>query len=184
MDQVNLLDWYHSIPPVTRVLFTASMAITAACALDMLSPFSLYYNYSLIWERGEVRKHTVHGIYQTLVPFGVRSTRQALAPCVVFRLRNAAETRPTPRPRRCGASSQTSSSMAASASTTFSTCTSVSFSARVVFWLRGVHALSPAHVTQCEPPSARPIPRCKACHMAPPFTPSQSQCTLRKCPGT
>ena len=58
MEGVNLLDWYYNIPPVTRAMFTVSFAITAGCALDFLSPFSLYYNYSLIWNKGEVRGAT------------------------------------------------------------------------------------------------------------------------------
>lgn len=53
MGQLNILDWYWDLPPVTRSMFTASFALTAACALDFITPFTLYYNASLIWTRGE-----------------------------------------------------------------------------------------------------------------------------------
>ncbi len=51
---LNVLDWYWDLPPVTRSMFTASFILTAACALDVITPFTLYYNNSLIWSRGEV----------------------------------------------------------------------------------------------------------------------------------
>ena len=46
--------WYTEIPVVSRMYLTASVATTAACALDLVSPFSLYYNYSLIYHEGQI----------------------------------------------------------------------------------------------------------------------------------
>ena len=50
----DIWSWYHEIPVVSRMYLTASVATTAACALDLVSPFSLYYNYSLIYHEGQI----------------------------------------------------------------------------------------------------------------------------------
>ena len=42
------LEWYNDIPIVSRLYLTFSFVTTAACALDLVSPFSLYFNYKLI----------------------------------------------------------------------------------------------------------------------------------------
>jgi hypothetical protein len=46
--------WYREIPIVTRCYLTASVLTTVACFFDLVSPFSLYLNYRLIWEKYEV----------------------------------------------------------------------------------------------------------------------------------
>ena len=43
MNAGDPLEWYHEIPIVSRVYLTASFLTTAACALDLVSPFSLYF---------------------------------------------------------------------------------------------------------------------------------------------
>ena len=48
------LEWYFDIPVISRTYLTASFVTTAACALDLVSPFSLYYNYGLIWHKGQL----------------------------------------------------------------------------------------------------------------------------------
>jgi len=48
------LEWYFDIPVISRTYLTASFVTTAACALDLVSPFSLYYNFNLIFLNGEV----------------------------------------------------------------------------------------------------------------------------------
>lgn len=48
------LEWYLDIPIVSRTYLTASFVTTAACALELVSPFSLYYNFKLIFHEGEV----------------------------------------------------------------------------------------------------------------------------------
>jgi len=45
--------WYLEIPIVTRCYLTASVLTTAACYFDIVSPFSLYLNYRLIFEKYE-----------------------------------------------------------------------------------------------------------------------------------
>ena len=47
--------WYREIPIVTRCYLTVSVLTTVACFFDLLSPFSLYLNYRLIYEKYEVR---------------------------------------------------------------------------------------------------------------------------------
>mmetsp|Transcript_21040 Transcript_21040/g.41962 ORF Transcript_21040/g.41962 Transcript_21040/m.41962 type:complete len:223 (-) Transcript_21040:30-698(-) len=49
----GLLTWYHTIPPYTRGYFTLSLSLTLLTTLDVISPFSLYYNYNLIM-KGQV----------------------------------------------------------------------------------------------------------------------------------
>lgn len=48
------LEWYTEIPIVSRVYLTAAFLTTAACALDLVSPYSLYFNLKLIMQ-GQVR---------------------------------------------------------------------------------------------------------------------------------
>ena len=51
---VDPLNWYNDIPIVSKVYLTLSFITTAACALDLISPFSLYFNYKLIVTKGQV----------------------------------------------------------------------------------------------------------------------------------
>jgi Derlin-2/3 len=53
MAAVNLLDWYYDMPPVTRAYLTACTVSTVACALELLTPFQLYYNWHAIWRGGQ-----------------------------------------------------------------------------------------------------------------------------------
>mmetsp|Transcript_40722 Transcript_40722/g.82154 ORF Transcript_40722/g.82154 Transcript_40722/m.82154 type:complete len:229 (+) Transcript_40722:106-792(+) len=46
--------WYQDIPVVSRTYLTASFLTTAACALDLVSPFSLYFNFGLIFYKGQL----------------------------------------------------------------------------------------------------------------------------------
>ena len=45
----TLQDWYLEIPPVTRVYLTGSVLITVGCSLELISPFTLYFNVQLIF---------------------------------------------------------------------------------------------------------------------------------------
>eukprot|EP00939_MAST-03C_sp_MAST-3C-sp1_P001499 g1499.t1 len=54
MNAGDPFEWYTEIPIVSRVYLTLSFVTTAACALDLISPFSLYFNYKLIVEKGQV----------------------------------------------------------------------------------------------------------------------------------
>ncbi|KAK7242736.1 derlin [Aureococcus anophagefferens] len=55
MAAVDPWSWYTEIPVVSRVYLTASFVTTArACALDLVSPFALYYNFSLIFHKGQL----------------------------------------------------------------------------------------------------------------------------------
>jgi len=53
--------WYQDIPVVSRCYLTASFLTTAACAMDLVSPFSLYFNFGLIVYKGQVRSHSPLG---------------------------------------------------------------------------------------------------------------------------
>lgn len=45
---------YSDIPVVSRTYLTAAFLTTAACAMDLVSPFSLYFNFGLIFYKGQV----------------------------------------------------------------------------------------------------------------------------------
>ena len=49
LPRLTSLRRYRDIPIVSRTYLTASFLTTAACALDLVSPFSLYYNFGLIF---------------------------------------------------------------------------------------------------------------------------------------
>ena len=46
--------WYYELPTVTRWYLTLSVLTTAACFFDLVSPFTLYLNFRLIYEKYEV----------------------------------------------------------------------------------------------------------------------------------
>lgn len=48
------VEWFTEIPVVSRTYLALSFLTTAACALDLVSPFALYFNYKLIFQNGEV----------------------------------------------------------------------------------------------------------------------------------
>lgn len=50
----DMLGWYLEIPIVSRTYLTGAFLTTAACAIDVISPFSLYYNANLIFIKGQV----------------------------------------------------------------------------------------------------------------------------------
>lgn len=54
MDRVDPMDWYWSMPIVTRTYFTGCFVATVACALDVITPFHLYYNQHQIIHRGQL----------------------------------------------------------------------------------------------------------------------------------
>jgi Derlin-2/3 len=44
----SIEDWYNQIPVVTRVYLTLAVVTTLLCALEIVSPFSLYFNWNAI----------------------------------------------------------------------------------------------------------------------------------------
>jgi Der1-like family len=45
---------YNKIPPVSRFYLTGAFLTTAACAVDIISPLTLYFNYDLIVHQGQL----------------------------------------------------------------------------------------------------------------------------------
>ena len=45
---------YMDIPVISRLYFTGAFLTTAGCALDIISPFSLYFNFDLIFHQGQL----------------------------------------------------------------------------------------------------------------------------------
>lgn len=45
---------YMEIPVVSRVYLTGAFLTTAACAVDIISPFSLYFNWDLVFSQGQI----------------------------------------------------------------------------------------------------------------------------------
>lgn len=56
---------YMAVPPVTRTYATACVLTTIAVQLDILSPFQLYFNQSLIW-----RKYQIWRLFTNFTFFG------------------------------------------------------------------------------------------------------------------
>ena len=42
------------IPPISRLYLTGAFLTTAACAVDIISPFSLYFNWELVVGQGQI----------------------------------------------------------------------------------------------------------------------------------
>lgn len=51
---ITFEDWYNQIPIITRGYLTLAVATTLLCALDVVSPFSLYFNWTAIVNKYEV----------------------------------------------------------------------------------------------------------------------------------
>jgi Derlin-2/3 len=51
---VDLMSWYMEIPPVSRLYLTGAFLTTAGCALEVISPYTLFFNYDLVFEKGQV----------------------------------------------------------------------------------------------------------------------------------
>ena len=49
-----LLAEYFAMPPVTRAYTTACVLTTLAVQLDLLTPFDIYFNPVLVFERGQI----------------------------------------------------------------------------------------------------------------------------------
>mmetsp|Transcript_31121 Transcript_31121/g.69162 ORF Transcript_31121/g.69162 Transcript_31121/m.69162 type:complete len:250 (-) Transcript_31121:459-1208(-) len=51
---MSIEEWYKSLPIVTRTYVTLAFLTTAGCALEIITPFNVYYNANLIYKKGEV----------------------------------------------------------------------------------------------------------------------------------
>ncbi|KAG8470338.1 hypothetical protein KFE25_008759 [Diacronema lutheri] len=61
--------WFFDIPPVTRTYVTLCFATTCACALELLSPLSLYFNARAICTRMQLWRLVTNFLY--FGPFGL-----------------------------------------------------------------------------------------------------------------
>jgi hypothetical protein len=59
---------YMDIPVISRLYLTGAFLTTTACAVDLISPFSLYFNWNLIFSEGQVWR-----LITTYLFFGVFS---------------------------------------------------------------------------------------------------------------
>lgn len=64
----DLMAWYMEIPVISRLYMTSAFLTTAACAIDIISPFSLYFNFNLIFVQGQVWR-----LFTTFLFFGLFS---------------------------------------------------------------------------------------------------------------
>ncbi|KAK9819602.1 hypothetical protein WJX72_000162 [[Myrmecia] bisecta] len=51
---MSVEDWYKQLPIVTRTYVTLAFLTTAGCALEVVTPFNIYFNARLIFQKGEV----------------------------------------------------------------------------------------------------------------------------------
>jgi len=49
----SLEQWIKDFPVVTRTYVASALLTTAACALDLISPFSLYFSFTMVWQKGQ-----------------------------------------------------------------------------------------------------------------------------------
>lgn len=61
--------WYFDIPPVTRTYVTLCFATTTACALEIISPLTLYFNARAISTRMQLWRLATNFLY--FGPFGL-----------------------------------------------------------------------------------------------------------------
>jgi Derlin-2/3 len=47
-------EWFFAVPPITRSYVTGAIVVTASCSLDLVSPFSLYFNLRLVMVKLQV----------------------------------------------------------------------------------------------------------------------------------
>jgi len=47
-------EWYKALPVITRYYVTFCFLTTAGCALEVITPLNVYFNYKLILRKGEV----------------------------------------------------------------------------------------------------------------------------------
>eukprot|EP00798_Chlamydomonas_sp_ICE-L_P016495 gene16495-22722_t len=47
-------EWYRQLPIVTRTYVTLAFITTAGCALEIITPFNVYYNSKLIFQKYEL----------------------------------------------------------------------------------------------------------------------------------
>uniref|UniRef100_A0A7S1Y554 Derlin n=1 Tax=Grammatophora oceanica TaxID=210454 RepID=A0A7S1Y554_9STRA len=50
----DFMSWYMDIPVVSRMYLTGAFLATAACSVDIVTPYTLYFNWDLIFQHGQV----------------------------------------------------------------------------------------------------------------------------------
>ncbi|EOD27077.1 hypothetical protein EMIHUDRAFT_56200, partial [Emiliania huxleyi CCMP1516] len=65
-----LEEWYYEMPLVTRVYLTASIVTTGSCALELVSPFSLYFNFNLVVFKFQAATQQVWRLFTNFFFFG------------------------------------------------------------------------------------------------------------------
>lgn len=51
---IDVMEWYTRIPIVSRAYLTGAFLATTACAIDIVSPYTLYFDYNLIVHQGQL----------------------------------------------------------------------------------------------------------------------------------
>lgn len=56
-------EWYTQLPPITRSYVTLSVLTTAGCAMEIITPFNVYYNTQLIFRKYELWRLVTNFLY-------------------------------------------------------------------------------------------------------------------------
>lgn len=59
----NIEDWYKQMPIITRSYLTLAVLTTAGCALEIISPFSVYFNARLIFRKFQLWRLVTNFFY-------------------------------------------------------------------------------------------------------------------------
>mmetsp|Transcript_29281 Transcript_29281/g.95433 ORF Transcript_29281/g.95433 Transcript_29281/m.95433 type:complete len:218 (+) Transcript_29281:139-792(+) len=59
----SLEEWYNQMPVITRSYLTLSFLTTAGCSLELISPFSVYFNTHLIFTKYQVWRLVANFFY-------------------------------------------------------------------------------------------------------------------------
>jgi Derlin-2/3 len=78
---------YMEIPLISRLYLTGAFLTTAACAVDIISPFNLYFNWDLVFSEGQVWRlitsYLFFGVFSVDFLFHMYFLVSAEKPCMV-----------------------------------------------------------------------------------------------------
>jgi len=75
----DVMSWYMEIPLISRLYLTGAFLTTAACAVDIVSPFSLYFNWDLVISQGQIWRLVTRLVTGSSIVFFARNSNLILS---------------------------------------------------------------------------------------------------------